>query len=77
LSLFFFSLIFSLLPYALSPLCSLSSSLVEVRWRRWPAVLDGGAAAGVVETTPFFKFFHSFSSTPSPLLDSKPKIPKH
>jgi len=32
---------------------------------RWPAVLDGGAAAGVVKTTPFFKFFFLVSLLPS------------
>ena len=44
---------------------------------RWPAVLDGGAAAGVVKTTPFFDFFCHFSSTPSPLHNSGLKISKH
>jgi len=29
---------------------------------RWPTVLDGGAAVGVVETTPFLIFFSSFYS---------------
>ena len=43
---------------------------------RWPAVLDGCAAAGVVETTPFFDLFSSFYSTPPSYSISKLKIPK-
>jgi len=41
---------------------------------RWPAVLDGGAAALNVF---FLNFFSSFSSTPSPLHVSGLKISKH
>jgi len=41
---------------------------------RWPAVLDGGAAA---QSLFFLIFFVLFSSTPSPLHNSGLKISKH
>ena len=63
---------FSLFLPILLPLSLCSSFLL--RWRkwvagggraRWPAVLDGGAAAGVVKTTLFLNFFGSLYSTSS------------
>jgi len=43
---------------------------------RWPTVLDGGVAVGVVKTTPFLIFFSSFYSFFLSLFDSTFQISK-